>query len=735
MGRFTKGRELLSGRAKHSQALTDTPFPVTEDSEPYRGSFIITESGEMQWSNGEEWIPLSPPGIEVMIPPWIDVPEGWFEISGRLGGDFENRRIIANKFDFAYVEDGIISWMLPVAANMWETSSKLTQVSSPPSPVGYLIDTTLPSVDWTQPVSGNRPVWGQVTRFAQGQDRTIDQITFNRVGQAFELGIPAAIEGTMMVATSKGIYALGVYIPSGTYTYGRWDHLPVEEILISTKFLTNTEIEAFKDFLVENRFRIKDEFGDITDFSNAWRGRSDIISFPLLDTSGATDMGRETGTGESDGAWRDCVNMPTFPLIDTSSVQFMRGTWRGCSSLTSFPLIDTSSVIDMGEAWMDCSALESFPLIDTSSVVTLGATWGNRFNGAWKNCTSLTQFPTIDTGNVVFFNHAWEGCTGLTNFPTLDTSSARHLIGTWQGCSAMSNEPGHPTINSFPAINTTNVEKLGNSKVANSHGAWKDCTAFTVFPLLNLSNCVDFSFAWQNCSGLSSFPSIDTSSGTSFMGTWKGCTGLSVFPSLDISSGTIFGQRINNNIAGAWRGCTGLTSFPTLDFGNAISISGAWEGCTGLTSFPLIDTSLCESFEAAWAGCTSLTSFSPIDTSAGTNFSYAWYNCTSLTSFPLIDTSAGTNFSRAWYNCTSLTSFPANAFDNVSGGNFTGAFTNTALTQTSIDNILVSLVASGIAAGTRVFNQSGGSAPSAAGEAAIDTLRSRGWTVTVTGGY
>jgi len=49
--------------------------------------------------------------------------------------------------------------------------------------------------------------------------------------------------------------------------------------------------------------------------------------------------------------------------------------------------------------------------------------------------------------------------------------------------------------------------------------------------------------------------------------------------------------------------------------------------------------------------------------------------------------------------------------------------------------VLVSIVASGISAGTRVFDQSGGSAPSAAGEAAIDTLRSRGWTVTVTGGY
>jgi len=89
----------------------------------------------------------------------------------------------------------------------------------------------------------------------------------------------------------------------------------------------------------------------------------------------------------------------------------------------------------------------------------------------------------------------------------------------------------------------------------------------------------------------------------------------------------------------------------------------------------------------------------------------------------------------AWQNCSSLASFPANAFDNIKGGNFANAFTSTALTQTSIDNILVSLVASGIAAGTRVFDQSGGSAPSSTGEAAIDTLRSRGWTVTVTGGY
>jgi len=214
---------------------------------------------------------------------------------------------------------------------------------------------------------------------------------------------------------------------------------------------------------------------------------------------------------------------------------------------------------------------------------------------------------------------------------------------------------------------------------------------------------------------------------TRFSSFWRDWSEITSFPLIDTSSGTRFDR--------AWRGCTSLTSFPLIDTSLGTDFAIAWYNCTSLTSFPLIDTSAGTSFDRAWYNCTSLTSFPLIDTSAGTNFYSAWRGCTSLTSFPLIDTSAGTKFQQAWQDCTSLTSFPANAFDNVSGGDFAGAFNNTALTQTSIDNILVSLVASGIATGTRVFDQSGGSAPSSTGEAAIDTLRSRGWTVTVTGGY
>jgi hypothetical protein len=106
-----------------------------------------------------------------------------------------------------------------------------------------------------------------------------------------------------------------------------------------------------------------------------------------------------------------------------------------------------------------------------------------------------------------------------------------------------------------------------------------------------------------------------------------------------------------------------------------------------------------------------------------------------------LDTSSGTNFQSMFLNCSSLTNFPANFFDDISGGDFINAFTGTNLSEASIDNILFSLVASGIAAGTRRFDQSGGSAPSTKtgdglkGQDAIDTLRTRGWTINVTGGY
>jgi hypothetical protein len=169
------------------------------------------------------------------------------------------------------------------------------------------------------------------------------------------------------------------------------------------------------------------------------------------------------------------------------------------------------------------------------------------------------------------------------------------------------------------------------------------------------------------------------------------------------------------------------------DFGGVSNFSFGWRNRSDLRDFPVIDTSSGTSFVDTWRSCTGLTSFPLLDVSSGQSFLRAWQQCSSLTSFPLLDVSSGTTFQDAWRLCSSLTTFPANMFDAVTATNFSNAFLTTKLTQTSIDNILTSINTAGRSGGT--FNQSGGSAPSATGEAAIDALRARGWTVTVTGGY
>ena len=193
----------------------------------------------------------------------------------------------------------------------------------------------------------------------------------------------------------------------------------------------------------------------------------------------------------------------------------------------------------------------------------------------------------------------------------------------------------------------------------------------------------------------------------------------------------IYALGSTSQLSAFW-GCSNMVISATDigHFENVTNFNSAWTNCQSLTSFPLLDTSSVTSFRFAWLSCTSLTSFPLIDTSSGTDFTYAWSFCSSLTSFPLINTSSSTSFQQTWDNCSSLTSFPANAFDDNIASNYSRSFEDTNLTTQSIDDILVSLVASGVNNGT--FNQSRGQGPSATGQTAIATLTNRGWTITTT---
>lgn len=158
----------------------------------------------------------------------------------------------------------------------------------------------------------------------------------------------------------------------------------------------------------------------------------------------------------------------------------------------------------------------------------------------------------------------------------------------------------------------------------------------------------------------------------------------------------------------AFNGCTNLTITATDggNFKNVTDLTDSFLGCSSLTSFPFIDTSKVEDFNATWR------------------------NCTSLTDFPLLDFSSGLYFTNTWQNCTNLKHFPANAFDSCLGIDFTDAFTNTNLSEQSIDGILVSLDAAGQSNGT--FTQSGGDAPSSVGLEAKTSLEAKGWSISVT---
>jgi len=165
-------------------------------------------------------------------------------------------------------------------------------------------------------------------------------------------------------------------------------------------------------------------------------------------------------------------------------------------------------------------------------------------------------------------------------------------------------------------------------------------------------------------------------------------------------------------------------------YGDATSLTKAWKD-KNITIFPAIDTKNVTNFASSFAG-NKYTEFPSIDTSEGIYFNSAWTN-TNLSTFPLLDFRKATTFSTCWYLNVNLTDFPAHSFDNCLCTNFMYAFHFTNLSQTSIDGILVSINSNLTSSG--LFWQSGGSAPSATGRAAITAMRSRDWAIGVTGGF
>jgi hypothetical protein len=210
-------------------------------------------------------------------------------------------------------------------------------------------------------------------------------------------------------------------------------------------------------------------------------------------------------------------------------------------------------------------------------------------------------------------------------------------------------------------------------------------------------------------------------------------TRIKYFPKINMGAATTFKE--------AWLGCTNMITLANLSTPNVTVFESALYNCSAVTKQPIFDTSKGTSFYGYLFGCSGLTTLTASDTSKGTNFFRAWMG-TGIVSFPAYDltkvantASGNDSFNSAWNSCAALTTFPANLFDNCKTRNYTNAFLGCALTQTSVDNILVSIAQSvantpTLTGGT--LNMTGGtnSSPSATGLAAKAVLVAAGWTVT-----
>ena len=391
---------------------------------------------------------------------------------------------------------------------------------------------------------------------------------------------------------------------------------------------------------------------------------------------------------------------------------------------------DVASVVDLSSAWRVRRDIVEFKVIDMSTVTQLSATW--------INCSSLTSFD-MPLPSVTSASYAWNSCTSLSSFGEIDISSCANFTSAWQGCTALT---------SFPA-----GAKLGTAaENVNFTNAWQQ-SGLTSFST-TLPTAGDTRFAWKECTSLTSFSS-ELPSATNVSQSWYGCSSLSDFSTTDIKNCT--------NFTSAWQGCSALTSFPSdALLGTAaenVNFTAAFNGCTALTELPAgLDMSQGSLFTSAFQGCTSLATIGT-GVLLGTNssavrFDACWMSCSGLTSFPDIDLSKGRYYYAAWFNNTNLVEFPP-LFTNWNPSVITsGVFNLTwdgcaALTAQSVENILVSINASGkhatttgasggnalVDAGIDIdYNTVGGTSPlSAATNTAIASLQGKGWSIVING--
>ena len=243
----------------------------------------------------------------------------------------------------------------------------------------------------------------------------------------------------------------------------------------------------------------------ITNRYNGFKDDTQLIYFPLVDTSNVTNMGY---------MFQHCNNLQYIPAINTSNVTNMSYMFQSCYNLTSLDLssFDTSNVTNMSYMFGFCSGFTSLDLssFDTSNVTNMG----DMFSYC-RNLTSL-DLTSWNTSNVTNMNYMFGNCSGLTSLDlsSFDTSNVTNMSYMFYGCSGLTSLD----LSSFDTSNVTTMSYMfGNCYNLTSLdlSGWDTSNVTTMSNMFY--NCyklsrIDGSIDWSK---ISSYPSSFITSNSS----------------------------------------------------------------------------------------------------------------------------------------------------------------------------------------------------------------------------
>ena len=667
--------KLASGRDAYSAPLIEAEFPLTLDPEIYKGAWVITSSGNTFYSDGSNWISTTSAGIEVFQPPWEGVPDGWFSVIATPPGDLSDRNVIASKFDVSYVTPDAQTWPIVDPSNLFTDAAGTTPVISAPEPIGLLEDTTVPQINWFQDVSIDRPQWDQITRNGE----TVNVLKFDNLGQELKVNFPEAVSGTMVHVTTAGVYRTEVDIPAGEYNFGRWHGwADIEEIILLDRTLTESEYTQLKNELAKTRNRIVEQ--DLpSDMTNAFRERTELASAPDIDYTGVTDVRSLFRSGG--GTWLNAESNYSFPESAADVTNF-RETFRN-NAITSIPenlfanLPNLTSALTRTFGLNNLTSIPENLFANNPNITSLRSTFGT------NNITSIPENLFANLPNLTSLTSPFSiSNDGVFSFNDL-TSIPENLFANNPNVTSFRRTFRNNNITSVPenlfanCPNTTLIEDLFSSNNISSIPE----NLFANLP--NLRNVMAI-FSRNN---ISSIPENLFANN----------------PMLEVvglgDAGGREGAFASNNI----------TSIPENLFANNPNITNFAQAfrSNDLTSVPA----------GLFDNTPNVVQGSPTDLGGFTH----------------------KGFFRVFFSNVNLTDVPVGLFDNQTRTqDYREAFTNCALTQQSVDNVLVSVLTSvetnNIVDGWLSINDGTNATPSQTGKDAADILRNTyNWVVELNG--